>query len=129
MGDTVDKVAFVILGSPVGKERPRKGKGGHFYTPKKTRDYEKKIAVEFIRAEGLLLSQKPLHIRLWARFPGSRGPDLDNIWKAVADAISKARGESDRDYTGEFHFLPTKELADLGVHVIVEARPECPADP
>ena len=36
-------VEFNVPGDPVGKQRPRKGRGGKFYTPNKTLSYEKKI--------------------------------------------------------------------------------------
>lgn len=33
-------IEIVLRGAPRGKERPRLTKGGHVYTPQKTRDYE-----------------------------------------------------------------------------------------
>ena len=40
---------FVVPGKPVPKGRPRLGKG-HVYTPKKTKDYEKKVAMVALQA-------------------------------------------------------------------------------
>jgi Holliday junction resolvase RusA-like endonuclease len=76
----MDLLRLTILGEPVGKGRPRVStRNGviRSYTPKKTRDWEK---------DAVALARKNPGIRLWrvAR------PDIDNVIKAVADAIQKA---------------------------------------
>lgn len=76
-----------VPGQPVAKERPRRGKGGTWYTPRPTRIAEEKIAWlarastwDFADAEICLLT----HF-----FSSSRRFDLDNAHKLVADALQK----------------------------------------
>lgn len=101
------QVHIVIPGQPVGKGRPRFGKG-RAYTPAKTRDYEKKLAtaarLEMADAEPaatpvrlVILAQFEIP-KSWAKWrkeaatvgayrPGR--PDIDNIAKAVLDAFNE----------------------------------------
>lgn len=39
-----EPVTIVVMGAPVGKGRPRFARGGHAYTPDKTRSYEQSVA-------------------------------------------------------------------------------------
>lgn len=39
-----EPVTIVVMGAPVGKGRPRFTRGGHAYTPDKTRTYEQSVA-------------------------------------------------------------------------------------
>ena len=96
---------FTILGDPVGKQRPRIGKQGA-YTPKKTRDYEKRVRWCFQDAGGYLL-HGAIEIRITAYYPipksepkymkremlagivrPTKRPDLDNIAKIILDALN-----------------------------------------
>lgn len=111
VGD-VAHFSFVILGTPVGKDRPRFRRRGdyvHTYTPKKTLDWEQEIgeqvgvALARLRSRGKLTDiSLPLSGRLMVnlRFnikkPKSapkkerhrlKKPDLDNLDKAVLDAL------------------------------------------
>jgi Holliday junction resolvase RusA-like endonuclease len=90
----------------LSKERPRTGKGGHFFTPKRTREYERQIReaaevfvqrapVDFpIALEVSIFHKVPKSWHadqiMWALegkiFP-SRG-DLDNKVKAISDALN-----------------------------------------
>jgi Holliday junction resolvase RusA-like endonuclease len=101
------QVAFVVDASPIGKGRPRFGRG-HVYTPQKTRDYETQVAwkAKFAMAGRRPISG-PLRIALlfelaapasWSKarsksaldgeiLPVGR-PDLDNLIKCVLDAIN-----------------------------------------
>lgn len=100
-------ISLTIVGAPVPKGRPRFG-NGHAFTPKRTRDYEKRV-----REAGSLAMQGgepltgPLALELvafmpiaaswhWTKrqaardgeiYPTSR-PDLDNIEKAITDALN-----------------------------------------
>lgn len=89
----------------VSKERPRKGRSGHMYTPKKTRDFEKKVAemastlsappytcpvtVEIVVTEPIPKSYKGVK-RLAAKHNLITPPrgDLDNKVKAVTDGLN-----------------------------------------
>lgn len=96
---------------PIGKGRPRTGKGGRVYTPAKTRQWESAASSAFaMQAKIYGLSEPydcPLRVRIRAvksrpkalrRKKDPDGlllapvkPDADNIAKAVLDAAQKAR--------------------------------------
>lgn len=94
---------------PVPKGRPkfsRVGKYIHTYTPKKTQDYEKAIAKHYVE-QGKGLFTGPIHIKLVFQMPIPKSfgkkkiqmvkdglmkydkkPDIDNLAKAVLDALN-----------------------------------------
>ena len=94
---------------PMPKERPRFTKSGKAYTPKKTQDYEKKIA-DYFRSHpqrfkfekdipvavnlvfGMPIPKSTPKSRKEAMFEGiikhTKRPDVDNMAKAVLDALS-----------------------------------------
>lgn len=80
----------------IGKGRPRVSKAGHVYTPKETRDYEEKVARMI--AENFKLDRFTgpvfVDIRVEIKQTGDRvyptvKPDLDNVVKALLDAMNK----------------------------------------
>lgn len=84
-----------------GKQRPRMSKGGHVYTPKATRDEERKIADAWRKRHGETLFEGALSVSVtfhasapksWPRrLLGSswtQKPDVDNAVKAVLDALN-----------------------------------------
>ena len=97
---------FTIHAAPVGKARPRVTSHGT-YTPKKTRDYEKLVQLEYHKQCGEYFGEKALIVDITANFqipkskpktirqemlagrirPTSK-PDCDNIAKAVLDALN-----------------------------------------
>ena len=100
-------VEFTIPGAPQGKERPRFTKSGIAYTPKKTKDYEKMVAWAYeCEAHGAKLTGS-IRANIVAVYPVPRSwsktkreeaindwvlpmvkPDLDNVAKAVLDALN-----------------------------------------
>jgi len=79
-------------GDPIPKERPRKGKGGRVYTPRRTVKAEADLGFRFRMARlGDPLDGK---IALVAIFFGGRG-DSDNLLKLVMDAGTKAAAWGD----------------------------------
>lgn len=99
---------FTVYGEPVAKGRPRFTKQGRTYTPKKTHDYESEVAMMAKTAMGTAEPlETPVAIYVYVTFPipksyskkrteaclnGSerhtKRPDLDNIVKAITDAIN-----------------------------------------
>lgn len=101
------RIEFTVPGAPQGKERPRFNRGGHTYTPEKTRDYERLVAWSYksaahaavlsgsIRAEIVAVYAVP---KSWPKRQRERAlagdlapmvkPDLDNIAKAILDALN-----------------------------------------
>ena len=103
-------IYFVVLGPPQGKGRPKASSRGGFvrmYTPAATRQYEEKISrsAALARADWPVL-ETPISLRVVAHHPipiswskrkqqqALQGdlvpgkPDLDNVAKAVLDALN-----------------------------------------
>jgi len=99
-------ITITIPGLPVAKARPRVTRKG-VYTPKKTREYQERIKATLISSYSAaqLLSLKEKEICLWCAFyfpsPKKRKtqyplkPDLDNLVKAVMDALNGLVVEKD----------------------------------
>lgn len=107
----MDKVKFIIPGEPVAKERPRFTKSGIVYTPKKTKIFValvRKIADKHfdepldgpIKMELVFCFPRPKS-KIWKRKPMPREwktsrPDIDNLFKAVTDALNGIAYKDDR---------------------------------
>ena len=91
---------------PVPKARPKFTRTGHAYTPKKTADYESRIA-DYYKFKGGELFEGPIKVILQFQMPVPKSfskkrkqaimdgdnrhtsrPDLDNLCKAVLDALN-----------------------------------------
>jgi len=80
---------FTIEGKVKPKERPRKGKWGNFYTPKKTQEFEVRVW-RSARDAGLstVSPDKKLGVKL--KFWGMYGrSDIDNMAKTVLDGFKQ----------------------------------------
>lgn len=135
-------VSFFVPGQPVGKGRPRAAKRGshiQLYTPEKTASYENLVATA---AHGSMRGAEPIKgachvdmdIRLmvpmsWSAkrrnqaleglvFP-TKKPDLDNILKAVFDAINGIVWED--DVQAVYVQAVKRYSAVPGVHVNVKS--------
>ena len=96
----MNPITITLKGTPVPKGRPRFG-NGRAYTPKRTKDYESALKA-LIKEQDI---QGPIEVTLLAIFPRpqrlmpkkyhdglikhTKRPDLDNIIKAVLDALNK----------------------------------------
>lgn len=105
MGVTgVAVIQCTVLGQPVPKARPRfSSRSGRAYTPKKTKDYEKKIG-KVVRPMVKDKISGAVHVNLNVVFNRpkymqtkkyqdglilhTKRPDLDNVIKAVLDALN-----------------------------------------
>ena len=105
----MQRFSFSVPGEPVGKGRPRFG-GGRTYTPKRTAAYERAVASAFRGAypdAEPIPAGVPILAMICARFAPPKSasrarregmltgkircvkrPDLDNIAKAVLDALN-----------------------------------------
>ena len=109
------EIFFPII--PVPKGRPRMTRTGHTYTPKKTADYEKAIADHY-KSEGGELFVGPIEVKLIFQMPIPKGypkkvikqieegtlkhakkPDIDNLAKAVLDALNEIAFSDDSHIT------------------------------
>lgn len=117
----------IVPGKPVGKARPRLGRGGRVYTPTKTTDAERAIA----NAWRVQIGRKhdgPVHLSLAISFavPSSiskaerarrldaawhtQKPDIDNVVKLVLDALN---GVAYDDDTQVVSISTTKRWGDV----------------
>jgi len=89
--------AFVYRGEVRGKQRPRitfRGEKPHAYTPKATKEFEEGIRQAYLQRHHRkepIDADVPLRLRVVAYVPESKvlsRPDVDNILKAVMDALS-----------------------------------------
>ena len=119
-------IIFTVPGVPQGKGRPRVTRNGTF-TPKKTRDYEKKVRDCYIAQGGQMFpDDTPLFASITAIFPipsslskkrralfnGKRDckkPDADNVAKAILDALN---GVAYRDDSAVSSLLVYKSYGD-----------------
>lgn len=104
-------IYFKVDGEPVGKARPRMTRGGHAYTPKRSRDYEESIRFAFMSTTCEKMPVYPRDVSLKMSVTIAMGipksyskkkreqcklgiiqpnkkPDIDNVIKSVLDACS-----------------------------------------
>jgi len=105
----VKKHKQFIAVRPLAKERPRATRTGHVYTPKRTSDYEKKVAAEYtgplidashtVKVE-LKFDIKGTHITVSATknpdWKSSLKGDVDNYVKSILDALNGVAWEDDK---------------------------------
>lgn len=103
------EITFTVPGEPRGKGRPRFSKTGHAYTDSETRAYENKIIAYYRKSCGAFRwrDEAFVAVSITAYLPipksvskakaaamdsgdilPSRKPDVDNIEKAVLDALN-----------------------------------------
>lgn len=106
------KVRFKIDGPVVAKQRPRLGKGGHVYTPSKTKVYEEICKLSYgnkyyFETENISIkilfkfevpksySKKKKQEALEGKIRPSKA-DIDNYVKSILDALNKVAYKDDR---------------------------------
>lgn len=103
-------LTFTCVSRPVGKERPRFGRNGAVYTPKRTVEYENAIRssamlsiranpewYEFLR-KGPVDAWFVMRLKIEAR--NRTHPDDDNIQKSVKDAMQGIVWKNDKTVIG-----------------------------
>lgn len=93
-----------ITGTPVAKERPRRGKYGGFYTPPKTATYEKalKLLVQnALKRKKIKIDMECKNVRIELGFfvKDKFKADIDNLAKSVLDAMNTILYSDDRYIT------------------------------
>lgn len=117
-------VYFTVPGPPVPKGRPRFG-NGRAYTPKRTADYERAVR-EAAKAAGVSSSTAPCGVSLHFALPDARNRDLDNLAKAVTDALNKGLAYEDDGQIVELYV--TKAIDRENPHARVRIRYHEPSD-
>jgi Holliday junction resolvase RusA-like endonuclease len=137
-GDTPFMMRFI--GKVVGKERPRFA-GGHAYTPKETREFEKAVrggAEKIMRQRKINLYRCSVAVHLtifdpipedwpgWMKVLAScdyihdhSGADMDNREKAVLDALNNVVYEDDRQVVKVYKFR-LYSAAEQGFFINIE---------
>lgn len=137
-------ITFFVPGAPQGKERPRVVSGGHVYTPKKTKMYERLIQDYYHREAGnyrfppgtavwLTVSAIYPIPKSWTRakkasaaegklVPGK--PDGDNILKIVADALNGEGYDDDRNIERMTVIKTYGPAGTEGILVTIKERPQ-----
>ena len=101
-GGSVLDIEFIVRGDPVGKARHRKRKGGGYFTPSKTANYERLVG-QTAQAEmvGQAPALGPVLVEITAFFklpkrtpikrrvegPHLKKPDIDNVAKSILDGM------------------------------------------
>ena len=131
-------VRFCVPGIQ-GKARPRmvvSGSGAHVFTPRKTKEYERLVAVCY-RLAGGTMHLKPVALKIaigvFAPLPKSAPkrvdsdqflvkPDIDNIVKAILDGLTGVAYEDDVQVVQLMatKFPRTRAIGEPEVQVVVE---------
>ena len=78
---------FTVPGRPRGKERPRVGRNGKFYTPRTTREYEETVAWFAKAAYKGEPTKDPVRLDMTIRSSKSKA-DTSNILKSIEDGMN-----------------------------------------
>ena len=115
-------ISFTVTGEPVPKQSFRFARAGS-YQPARVKDWQDMVAWA---ARQATMGHPPIEgevsVRCWFRVGNRRRVDLDNLWKAVGDAIEGIAYLNDSQIV---HLVLRKNLAMLrelppGVTVEVE---------
>ena len=93
-------LSLLILGAPVGKERPRVTRNGkHTYTPPKTKNYATMIKTLYVRSHGTLMAFPPkqkIYMAMMVYFKNDVRPDLNNVERLITDALEGLSYKNDK---------------------------------
>ncbi len=125
------RVDFVVIGEPVGKQRPIVARG-HAFTPKKTAEYEDFVRLCYnsqVRDKTPLQGYIKADIKIYMGVPKSasksskkamyegiirptKTPDIDNVTKAILDALNEVAYKDDSSVvylTASKHFVKAED--------------------
>lgn len=133
------KYSFSIPLKPKAKDRPRH-RGNVSYTPKATRDYEEQVRYYYDRDVGNPPTDKPVMLTLCFNFaqpkggsvrnkrtvigtcPYSSRPDLDNVEKAIQDALNGVAFKDDSQIVAKVSLK--RYWFDSSITIIIEEMEE-----
>lgn len=99
-----NRMYMILPIKPVAKARPRLGRNGHAFTPKKTKDFEEEVARLYRGAGGrmhdgalsvqvLFIYATPLKRKLGT--DKTTRPDIDNLLKGLFDGLTGVAMQDD----------------------------------
>ena len=119
-----------IFERPMAKQRPR-FVHGHVYTPRATKEYEALICSEFTKRYGVPKVKGPIFIETVFKFRIPKTdkehkegdyylhcPDLDNLQKAVLDALNGIAWEDDKQVVFTRAKKIYSEYDGIEIHII-----------
>jgi crossover junction endodeoxyribonuclease RusA len=112
-------LSFTVPGKPQPKERPRRAKSGTWYTPSKTKKYERLVAM-CAMADGVRFSG-PVKVRIAIYWPDRRKRDLDNAAKSICDGMNGVVYADDSQIT-EMHITADTDRDAPRAEVTVSTR-------
>jgi len=124
-------LTLIVPGRPVPKARARLGRGGRWYTPERTRHYERRVGYIALEARDYWESAGPA--RVWPKdvlydievvacFYGRRTADGDNVLKSVKDGCQGILWTNDRQVrraTIEVRAVSSREEERLELRVAI----------
>lgn len=112
-------ITFVVEGEPIGKQRPRLGRGRVVYTPARTAAWENKIGWAARQAMG---PQGPLtgdlRVQVEFRRSDARLVDIDNLLKSALDGGNGVVWHDDSQII-EIHATLVRQSAAPGMTLVV----------
>ena len=113
---------FTVIGPPVAKQRPRRAANGHWYTPKRTVDYEQAVAWE-AKAAGVKLDPKKRYTVRIRFHLSTRRSDLDNLTKSILDGLNRMGDWDDRQVDSlEVNVVSVRDGSEEYTEVEIEER-------
>lgn len=116
--------SFVVQGPPQPKQRARSGKGGRHYTPAATVRYESVVrAIGSLRKPPAWPMDGIYHLQVVAYFADRRPRDIDNVVKAVSDALNRVAFDDDNQVvrvSAEKHVDPANPRTEVTVQWVGE---------
>lgn len=101
---------ITVPGEPVPLARPRTGKYGNVYTPKRSLQYQSEIAWE-ARVQRVRFGKRDVIVHTDFFCRSKRAQDGDNMHKAVLDALEKAEVYDNDRQVVEGHWRLFKGVA------------------
>ncbi len=85
---------FTIPGPPIAKQRPRRAAAGHWYTPRRTVEFEETVAWS-AKAAGVKLDPEKRYTLTLRFYLSTFTRDVDNLAKSVLDGLQRMGQEWD----------------------------------
>ena len=123
-------VSVIVPGNPVPKGRPRLGRNGHTYTPKRTVAAENKIAWTVKAGRGGGEPDTAAYVieaRFYERRQVGQEADGDNCLKTISDALNQIVWIDDTQVVEAHYWIErgaSRPRTELAIYRLVESEHE-----